>query len=252
MLKKINKNKFYAYFFVVVSLMAFLFLFGFYFVVCFNNYYNRIMALNNNAVAGSKEHSRQLNVDISDPYITKVINSKDTIKEPILRAEDPVFGFVGAPITVFIYSDYDCAYCAKQLEMIKTSVAKHENKVRLIWKDYPETNFDSLSYRAAVAARCAGEQGLFWKYNKGLFAESENLNQDVFEKIALEAGLNVNTWQSCLSEASIKKLINDNIFEADALLINGVPFVYVNNRGYLGGIEAGELDDLIERELDEN
>ena len=251
MSKKINKNKFHAYFFVVISLMVFLFLFGIYFVIYFNNYYNRVMAVNN-IVADNKEYSTRLNVDISDPYITKVLNPKDAIKEPILRTDDPVFGFVGAPMTVFIYSDYNCVYCAEQLEAIKANVKKHENKIKLIWKDYPELNFDSVSYRAAVAARCANEQGLFWEYNKGLFSESESLNQDLFEKIAQEIGLDIDDWQSCLTEDSIKKLINDNIFEADALLINGVPFVYVNNQGYLGGIEAGDLENLIERELDRN
>ncbi|MCK4540142.1 thioredoxin domain-containing protein [Candidatus Parcubacteria bacterium] len=247
MLKKITKNKIYAYFFVVVSLMAFLFLLGFYLLVYLNNYYNQLI------IANQKSYSKQvkkIKADISDPYITKVYNPKDAIKEPILWTEDPVLGFSGAPITIFIYSDYDCAYCAEQLEMIKSSVKKHENKIKLIWKDYPETNFDSVSYKAAVAARCADEQDLFWEYNESLFFESANLSQDIFNKIALEIGLNINDWQSCLSKDSIKKLINDNIFEADALLINGVPFVYVNNQGYLGGIEAGELENLIERKLD--
>lgn len=244
--KKINKNKFYAYCFVVASLAAFLFLFGIYLAVYLDNYYNRLIA------ADEKSYSKQamqIDADTSDPYITKVPNLKDMIKEPILRAEDPVFGITGAPITIFIYSDYDCVYCAEQLDMIKASVKKYENKIKLIWKDYPEPDFASVSYRAAVAARCAGEQDLFWEYNEILFSEPENLNQDTFEKISREIGLNINAWQSCLTKDSIKKLINDNIFEANALLINGVPFVYINNQGYLGGIEAVELEGLIEREV---
>jgi len=249
MLKKINKNKFYGYFFVIVSLMAFLFLFGIYLIFYLDNYYNRLIA------ADEKNYSKQvkqIDADTSDPYITKVPNLKDMIKEPILRAEDPALGFDGAPITIFIYSDYDCEYCAKQLDMIKASVKKHENKIKLIWKDYPEPDFASVSYKAAVAARCAGEQNLFWEYNESLFSESENLSQVIFRKIALKTGLDIKKWQVCIDKGLVKKLINDNIFEADALLINGVPFVYVNNRGYLGGIEAGELESLIERYLSKN
>ena len=249
MLKKINKNKFYTYFFVIASLLAFLFLFGIYLIFYLNNYYNSLIAVDEKNYS---KQVRQIDADTSDPFITKVPNLKDMIKEPILRTEDPVFGITSAPITVFIYSDYDCEYCAEQLNMIKASVKKYENKIKLIWKDYPESDFDSVSYKAAVAARCAGEQDLFWEYNEILLSEPENLNQDTFEKIAQVIGLNINAWQSCLSKDSIKKLINDNIFEADALLINGVPFVYINNQGYLGGVEAGELEGLIERELIED
>ncbi|MCK5509977.1 DKNYY domain-containing protein [Candidatus Parcubacteria bacterium] len=244
MLKKINKNKFYAYFFVIASLLAFLFLFGIYLIFYLNNYYNRLIA------ADEKSYSkqvRQIDADTSDPFITKVPNLKDMIKEPILRKEDPVLGFAEAPLTVFIYSDYDCEYCAEQLEMIKASVEKHENKIKLIWKDYPESDFTSVSYRAAVAARCADEQGLFWEYNERLFSETANLSQTTFRKIAIKTGLDIKRWQTCIDKGLVEKLINDNIFEADALLINGVPFVYVNNQGYLGGIEAVELERLIER-----
>ena len=247
MLKKINKNKFYTYFFVIASLLAFLFLFGIYLIFYLNNYYNSLIAVDEKNYS---KQVRQIDADTSDPFITKVPNLKDMIKEPILRTEDPVFGITSAPITVFIYSDYDCEYCAEQLNMIKASVKKYENKIKLIWKDYPEPDFSSASYKAAVAARCAGEQGLFWEYNERLFSEPENLSQTTFRKIALKTGLDIKRWQTCIDKGLVEKLINDNIFEADALLINGVPFVYINNQEYLGGIEAGELERLIERELD--
>ncbi|MEA1962862.1 MAG: DsbA family protein [Patescibacteria group bacterium] len=243
MSKKINKNKVYGYFFVIVSLSAFLFLFGIYLAVYLDNYYNHLIETNEKSYPSQ---ARQIDADISDPYITKVPNLKDMIKEPILRTEDPVLGFADAPITIFIYSDYDCEYCAEQLRMIKASIKKYENKIKLIWKDYPEPDFTSASYMAAVAARCADEQGLFWEYNEKLFSEATNLSQAAFRKTAIKTGLDVKKWQNCVNKGSVKKLINDNIFEADALLINGVPFVYVNNQGYLGGIEAGELDELIE------
>ena len=243
MLKKINKNKIYPFLFVVISLMIFLAFFGFYLIIYFNNLYKNIVIANNDAII-SKEYAKKISADISDPYITKMYNPKDAIKEPILRTEDPVFGFIDTPITIFIYSDYDCVYCAKQLEMIKTSIKKYKSKAKLIWKDYPESDFNSVSYKSAIAARCAQEQGLFWEYNESLFLKSAELNKDIFKKIATEVGLNINSWQACLKKDSIKKIINDNIFEADALLINGVPFVYINNQEYLGGIEAKDLEEL--------
>ena len=248
-MKKINKNKFYAYFFVIASLLAFLFLFGIYLAVYLNNYRDSLIMADKKS---SPKQVRQIEADTSDPYITKVPSLKDMIKEPILRKEDPVLGAAGAPITIFIYSDYDCEYCAEQLEMIKASVKKYENKIKLIWKDYPESDFNSVSYQAAVAARCAGEQDLFWEYNERLFSEATNLNQATFRKTAIKTGLDIKEWQACIDKGLVEKLINDNIFEANALLINGVPFVYINNRGYLGGIEARELEGLIEGELDED
>ena len=59
MLKKINKNKIYTYFFVIISLMAFLALSGFYLMIYFSNLHDRVVIANNNIV-DNKKYSKKI------------------------------------------------------------------------------------------------------------------------------------------------------------------------------------------------
>ncbi len=76
---------------------------------------------------------------------------------PIITNVDPSQGARNAPVTIVEFSDYVCNYCKEQESTIKQLIEAYQDKVRLIWKDYPESNYLSLSFQAAVAARSAGE-----------------------------------------------------------------------------------------------
>jgi protein-disulfide isomerase len=187
--------------------------------------------------------------DTSDPYITKVPSLRDMIDGPITDGIDPSFGNNNAPIVIVEFSDFECGFCQGQEEVINEILSEYDDKIRLIWKDYPENNIASPSYRAAIAARCAQKQEQFWPYHDLLFEESYNLNSDTFSEIAQELNLNLNQFEECLESDEVKSLINDNILEANALDINGVPFIYVNKQEILGEVTAEELKKIIELEL---
>lgn len=120
----------------------------------------------------------------------------------------------------------------------------------LIWKDYPINNVLAPSYQSAIAARCAEEQSEFWPYHDILFEESHNLNKQTFMEIAEELNLNEKKFEKCLDSDEIKNLINDNIIEANALDINGIPFIFINKQEIMGEISLDELKKIIESELD--
>ena len=193
-----------------------------------------------------------LNLDYSDgdPMITKEPQLKDMLAGPIITAIEPRQGPDSAPITIVIFSDFECGFCYQQEQTLKAIMAKHKGKISLIWKDYPEENPASLSFKAAIAARCAQEQGKFWPFHDFLY-DSESLEQDKFMEIADILEMDIEIFADCLDSQDVAKVINDNITEANALGIKGIPYTFINNQAILGQISLGELEKIVDGELND-
>ncbi|MFH1822717.1 MAG: thioredoxin domain-containing protein [Patescibacteria group bacterium] len=241
-----KKENFPVKLFIIASLLSFIIL-GMLFVLLNINFkYPRLV---NNNLSEDKYYFKQ-NFNESDPLITKVPSLDNILSGPILSNLDPGLGPEEAKVAVIIFSDFKCDYCLKQEQALKTIISKYGEQIRLFWKDYPETDRNSESFQAAVAARCAFVQGKFWPYHDLLFASKQNYNKDFFIKLAKEIGLSLNNFTICLDDAETYQQIENNILEAQALNINGVPFIYVNDQEIMGEISLTELDKIIKAELE--
>jgi len=194
-----------------------------------------------------------INKQYSDdnPFVTKVPQLEDMLKGPILDENDPFLGDSGAPVTIVEFADYKCDICYKQEKKLKKIKQEYKDKIRFIWKDYPASEPDSPSFKAARAARCAGRQDAFWEYHSELYDDPSPLNRDAFLKIARRLNLDTNSFKKCLNDKRVDGLILDNIKEANALRITGIPFIYVNNQQIMGKASYEELKRLIEIEMGE-
>ncbi|MFH1233846.1 MAG: thioredoxin domain-containing protein [Patescibacteria group bacterium] len=185
----------------------------------------------------------------TDPLVTIAPDINDLLAGPIISLNDPSFGPETAPITIVEYSDFLCDFCQKQEETLKTVIQRYPNKIRLIWKDYPENNPDSLSFQSALAGRCAMEQNKFWPYHDLLYQNNDQLDQEQFIELAKQLNLDENKFQQCLKEKIPLNKIKDNILEANALKINGIPFLYINQQEIMGQASEEELATIIKTEL---
>ncbi len=81
---------------------------------------------------------------------------------------NPPLGSANANVTIVEFSDYQCPFCAKAELTLKQILQDYEGKVKIYYRDFP-LNFHKLSYQAAEASKCAGEQGKYWEYHDILF-----------------------------------------------------------------------------------
>lgn len=132
-----------------------------------------------------------------DPLITKVPTLEDYIDEPIVSAADPSIGTDNGKVTVIQFSDFDCKFCQKQENVLKLAQQQFGDKVKFIWKDYPDSDKNSISYQAAIAARCAQMQDKFWQYHDELY-RSRKMSADVFLQIADSLKMNRRQFENCL------------------------------------------------------
>ncbi len=188
-------------------------------------------------------------VSQGDPLITKIPDLKEILAGPIISVSDPSQGPDNSPITIVEFSDFSCQYCQEQ-EMVLQSVLKlYDNKIKLIWKDYPENNVNSISYKAAIAGRCAQAQNQFWPYHDLLYQNPAMVEKEEFLKLADELNLKQNDFKKCLTDNNIKKLIQDNMAEANGLNITGIPFIYINDQEIMGQTSIQDIRKIIDEEL---
>ncbi|MFH0892653.1 MAG: DsbA family protein [Candidatus Falkowbacteria bacterium] len=185
-----------------------------------------------------------------DPYITKNPSLKDMLAGPIITDLDPSTGDKYAPVVIVYFADFECDFCRKQEQILKRILLNYKYKTKLVWKDYPENDQNTASFRAALAARCAFEQGAFWPYHDFLYEYNADISRETFNKIADMISIDRGKFDECLDASRPKKAIYDNIEEADALGINGIPFMYVNDQEVMGETSYEDLEKIVKIELE--
>jgi protein-disulfide isomerase len=152
----------------------------------------------------------------SSPEATEAIATA-TPSAPAVDGGIPVDGMAigrpDAPVTIEIWSDFQCPYCSLLAHAIEPDLLRGpvaQGQVRLVYSDYVFLGQESLG--AAVAARCAARQGMFWRYHDLLFATQRGENQGTFSaqflvNLAGFAGLDPKPFQACVAEASVASAV---------------------------------------------
>jgi protein-disulfide isomerase len=153
---------------------------------------------------------------------------------PAALANDRTLGDSTAPVTIDVWSDFQCPFCEQfwtsvEPKLITTFIQPHT--ARLVYHDY--TFIGPESKDAAVAARCADLQGKFWPYHDYLFANQGQENSGAFSaarlaEIATAVGVNLGLWRPCLTDPAIAQAIQQETAAGQAAGINGTPTVAVN------------------------
>lgn len=206
----------------------------------------------NPPVEQPKTYNNFQKINTDDPFITKIPGIKDMIKKPLTDRDDPDLGNKNAPVTIVEYSDYQCKFCQNQEAILRQVVNEYKDNVRLIWKDYPADDDYSPSWLPGMAARCALEQNKFWEYHDMLFQNSANTTMAKLLNIANSLKLDKNKFSACLDGIDARTQIKNNIIEANALDITGVPFIYVNEQEIMGEVSYEELKEMVENEIKKN
>ena len=110
-----------------------------------------------------------------------------------------VIGRDDAPVTIIEFTDLQCPYCARYASQTFPRLKRDyvdTGKLRYTSRDLP-LPFHSFALPAAVASRCAGEQGRFWEYREALFASQSQLGTEPYGRIAGQLGLDVGQLEAC-------------------------------------------------------
>ena len=165
-----------------------------------------------------------------------------------IRPDDPVRGNAKAPVTVVLFSDFQCPFCANVEPTLAEVQKQYGEKVRIVWKHQP-LSFHPNALPAAQAAEAAREQGKFWQMHDRLFSSQRELSPETYERIAREIGLDVRRFQEATRSGRALGRIQDDQRLAARVGANGTPTMFVNGEKVEGAVPFGTLKAVIDRKL---
>jgi len=136
-----------------------------------------------------------------------------------------VMGREDAPVTIIEFTDLQCPYCARHATQTFPRLKADyidSGKLRYTSRDLP-LPFHSFALPAAVASRCAGEQGRFWEYREALFAAQTTLGTEPYGRIAGEMGLDVERLEACRSDGRAEADVRADLALAGSNGIRSTP-----------------------------
>jgi protein-disulfide isomerase len=166
----------------------------------------------------------------------------------VASAGHPTIGPADAPITIVEFGDFQCPYCKHAQPTLKEVLAHYPKQVRLVYMDFP-LPFHPHALDAAKAARCAGEQGKFWQYHDGLFADQAKESPADLKSLAKQLGLNTTQFDSCFEKAKYQGAIEQDVAEGKKLGVDGTPSFYIDGRPLVGAVPFQNFQQVIEDEL---
>jgi len=165
----------------------------------------------------------------------------------------PIRGDKDAPVTIVMWSDFQCPFCGRVEPTITKVLADYKGKVRLAWHDLP-LPFHQNAMPAAMAARAAAEQGKFWDMHDKLFANQTNLDRPSLDKYAQEVGLNMSKYKAAMDSDKFKKEITADSEAGAKIGARGTPAFFINGK-FLSGAQPYEafkakIDDELKKAND--
>ena len=155
--------------------------------------------------------------------------------------EAPARGEASAPLALVEFSDLQCGFCARHNRETLPEIVKNyvePGKVRYFLMDLP-LDFHKYAFKAAVAARCAGDQGKQWEMHDLLFARQPALEVERLPGYAAELGLDVEVFQACLESSDHPVGVRADMKQAANLKIDATPiFVLGRYDGETGTVEV--------------
>ncbi len=169
------------------------------------------------------------------------------ISQQIDISKAPVLGAETAPVTIAIFDDFECPYCAKSVPLLKQVVAKYAGRVKLAFKNFPLSSHHN-SRNAALTALAANQQGKFWELHDLLFANYNSLSPQKIDDLAAQTGLDMEQLKKDRGDPQLTALLNRDISEGTEIGVRGTPTIFINGRLLPERSVAG-FSRLIEEEL---
>jgi protein-disulfide isomerase len=160
----------------------------------------------------------------------------------------PVRGPKNAPITVVLFSDFQCPFCSRIEPSISELEKAYPGKVRVAWKNFP-LSFHNNAKPAAEAALAAHEQGKFWEMHDILFKNQQALSAADLEKYAQEIGLNMPKYKAAVDSHKFAAQVDLDTKQGSAVGVEGTPAAFVNGHLVSGAQPVDAFKKIVEAEF---
>ncbi len=201
----------------------------------------------------SKDGHNVLKGDVFDINRSPFQSNIDQLK----TSTAPGFGPAGAPVTIVVFSDFQCPYCKEESQILRNNVATtFKDKVRVYFKDFPLDSIHPWAHTAAIAGRCVYRQNpatfwdfFDWAYDNQTQITPENLSGKI-QEFATQKSLDGLQLGRCIDTKATEAEVVASVAEGHALQVSATPTMFLNGRKLEGGVPWQSIEPLINLELE--
>ncbi len=186
----------------------------------------------------------------------EVIGPAVTVPEGL--ADGRTLGSADAPVTIEIWSDFQCPACQLFAEETEPGIVADfvvSGTARLVYRDAAfqgqrgDPNYDE-SVEAAAAARSAAEQGRFWEMHNWIIANWNGENEGAFRaerlrEMAAAAGLDLARYDTSMASGKHQAAVRAETAQGVAAGINSTPTIVINGTPFSGALTYEQMAQLI-------
>lgn len=145
----------------------------------------------------------------------------------------PAKGPDNAPVTIIVFTDFQCPYCIRLEPVLDEVFEKNKDQVKMVFKNFP-LQMHPMADPAHRAAWAADQQGKFWEFHDRLFKSELNgqqqLSQALIEGTAKDIGLDMTRFKADMESPAAKERIAKDLADGEKAQVTGTPTVFINGR----------------------
>ena len=167
--------------------------------------------------------------------------------------------FVLSFLLNIVYSDTECPFCKSFYSSLQQIMATYgpTGQVAWVYRQFPIADLHKKAPKEAEATECAYDQGgndAFWKYLTAVYTatnSNDSLDPSELPKIASDIGLDVGTFNICLSSGKFTAKVQTDYDNAVASGGQGTPHtILVTKDGNKLPIEGEESYTALKSTID--
>ncbi len=191
----------------------------------------------------------------AEPIDLSVDPIADTQKqlESSLSDADPWKGNADAKIVVVEYSDFQCPFCSRADTQVKELLAKHGDKIKFIYKQFPLVAMHPWAQPASEIGLCVLKQkgnDAYWTYHEGVFADQAAVPRELpaaitkLLELAKAAGGDPAAVKACFEAHETQAAVEESMKQAEALEVNSTPTFFINGRRVAGAVPIETFEQI--------
>ena len=147
-------------------------------------------------------------------------------------------GDPNAPVTIVEYTDYQCPFCQRHVQQTMPAIVSElidTGRVQYIVKDFPLDSLHPEARVAAMAARCAADQGGYADVHEAIFDQQSMWSgagvdgaTAIMVGMAEEAGLKTAVFSQCLESGKYADTVQQNLEEGASFGVTGTPAFFID------------------------
>ncbi|MBK9576746.1 MAG: thioredoxin domain-containing protein [Fibrobacterota bacterium] len=161
----------------------------------------------------------------------------------------PIYGDPKAPLSVVLFTDLQCPYCAQIIPLLKNLQASHPKSLKISFRHFPLTSIHEKAMFAHQNLWAAGQQGKFWEYYLEMAPNFRGLTDSALVSTAKSLKLDMARFEVDRKSAAATQAVTADMQLGESVGVDGTPAMFFNGKLTRNPNEINEAASKLDAQL---